>query len=155
MCPSNYNRSETIERDICEKIVIFLYSGYLLHLTTFLRSTIFRFRRVFSIQSSIICYSFSNSHELRGCKNGTDLLYYHAKYGGDRGSRAGCRTETVMFLFVTLWNDEVCDNGNAMKRCTFSKQLWFVVRFLLPTGFTITGLDRTYYAHHFIFSFTF
>ena len=22
-----------------------------------------------------------------------------------------------LFLFVTLWNDEVCDNGNAMKRC--------------------------------------
>jgi len=22
-------------------------------------------------------------------------------------------------LFVTLWNDEVCDNGNAMKRCNF------------------------------------
>ena len=23
------------------------------------------------------------------------------------------------FLFVAPWNDEVCDNGNAMKRCTF------------------------------------
>jgi len=29
-------------------------------------------------------------------------------------------------------------------------------RFLLPTGLlTITGLDRTYHAHHFIFSFAF
>jgi len=29
--------------------------------------------------------------------------------------------KSVMFFvfFVTLWNDEVCDNGNAMKRCTF------------------------------------
>jgi len=27
----------------------------------------------------------------------------------------GC---SVMF-FVTLWNDEVCDNGNAMKQCNF------------------------------------
>jgi len=25
--------------------------------------------------------------KVRGCKNGTDLLYHHAKYGGDRGSR--------------------------------------------------------------------
>jgi len=22
-------------------------------------------------------------------------------------------------FFVTLWNDEVCDNGNAMKQCNF------------------------------------
>jgi len=22
----------------------------------------------------------------------------------------------LFFLFVTLWNDEVCENGNAMKR---------------------------------------
>ena len=22
-------------------------------------------------------------------------------------------------LFVTLWNDEVCDNGNAMMQCNF------------------------------------
>ena len=31
-------------------------------------------------------------------QNGTDLLYHHAKYGGDRGSRAGCRWKSVMFL---------------------------------------------------------
>ena len=59
-----------------------------------------------------------------GCKNGTDLLYHHAKYGGDHGSRAGCRRKSVMFFFVclfliTLWNDEVCDNGNAMKQYKF------------------------------------
>ena len=60
------------------------------------------------------------------CKNGTDLLYHHAKYGGDCGSRVGCRRKSVMFFFlfclcVTLWNDEVCDNGNgnAMKQCYF------------------------------------
>ena len=34
----------------------------------------------------------------KSCKNGTDLLYHHAKYGGDRGSRAGCRRKSVMFL---------------------------------------------------------
>jgi len=43
-------------------------------------------------------------------------------YGGDRGSRAGCRPKSVMFfvcifLFVTLRNDEVCDNRNVMKQC--------------------------------------
>ena len=53
-----------------------------------------------------------------------DLLYHRAKYGGDRGSRAGCRRKSVMFqvclfFFVTLWNDEVCGNGNAMKQCDF------------------------------------
>ena len=65
--------------------------------------------------------------KVRGCKNGMDLLYHHAKYGGetgDRGSRAVCRRKSVMFFlfclfFVTLWNDEVCDNGNAMKQCNF------------------------------------
>jgi len=39
-------------------------------------------------------------------------------------SRAGCRRKSVMFFFVclfliTLWNDEVCDNGNAMKQYKF------------------------------------
>jgi len=27
--------------------------------------------------------------------NGTDFLYHHAKYGGDRGSHAGCRRKSV------------------------------------------------------------
>jgi len=25
----------------------------------------------------------------------------------------------LIFLFVTLWNYEVCDNGNAMNQCNF------------------------------------
>ena len=36
--------------------------------------------------------------KIRGCKNGTALLYHHAKYDGDRGSRAGCIDEKVSFL---------------------------------------------------------
>ena len=51
-----------------------------------------------------------------------DLLYQHAKYGGDRGLCAGCRPKSVMFLSVCLsrfCNDEVCDNGNTMKQCNF------------------------------------
>ena len=31
-----------------------------------------------------------------------DLLYHHAKYGGDRGSRAGCRRKIVMFSFLSV-----------------------------------------------------
>jgi len=37
--------------------------------------------------------------KVRGCKNGTDLLHHHAKYGGDRRSRAGCRRKSVMFFY--------------------------------------------------------
>jgi len=57
--------------------------------------------------------------------DGTKMVrpYHHAKYGGDRGSRAGWGRKRVMFfclfVFVTLWNDEVCDNGNAMKQYKF------------------------------------
>jgi len=36
--------------------------------------------------------------KVRGCQNYTDLLYHHAKYGGDRESRAGCRRKSVMFF---------------------------------------------------------
>jgi len=54
---------------------------------------------------------------------GRTSSYHHAKYGGARGSRASSRPKSVMFfvfvfnLFVTLLNDKVCDNGNAMKQC--------------------------------------
>ena len=40
------------------------------------------------------------SKKVRGCKNGTDLLYYSAEFGGDRRSDAGCRRKSVMFFFV-------------------------------------------------------
>jgi len=33
--------------------------------------------------------------KVRGCKNGTDLFNHHAMYGGDRGSRAGCRWKVM------------------------------------------------------------
>ena len=75
----------------------------------------------FSISHSPSGETTDRIKKVRGCKNWTDLLYHHAKYGGDRGSRAGCTRKSVMFfcLFfcfsVTLWNHEVCD-GNAMKQ---------------------------------------
>jgi len=63
------------------------------------------------------------SKKVRGrCRNSTDLLYHHAKYGGVHGLCAGCRRKSVVFFvcfFVVLWNDEVCDNGNAMMQCNF------------------------------------
>jgi len=40
------------------------------------------------------------SKKLAGCKNGMDILYHHAKYGGDRGSHAGCWHKSVIFLSV-------------------------------------------------------
>jgi len=48
-------------------------------------------------------------------------------YGGDRGSRAGCRRKSVMFLFFLILLvfmsrfgiTNVCDNGNAMSRVIF------------------------------------
>ena len=56
--------------------------------------------------------------KVRGYKNGMDLLCHHAENGGDRGSRAGCRPKSVIlfYLSVTLWNDKVCDNSNAIKQ---------------------------------------
>ena len=47
-----------------------------------------------------------------------DFLYHHAKYGGDRGSHAGCRPKSLMF-FILFVGHKVCDNGNAMKLCNF------------------------------------
>jgi len=61
-----------------------------------------------------------------------------------RASRASCRRKSVIFvclffLFVTLWSNEVCDNGNAMKQCNFQNIMVslhrerFVVVFLYST----------------------
>jgi len=43
---------------------------------------------------------WSDQKKLAGCKNGTDLLYHHAKYGGDCGSRAGWDEKVWCFLPV-------------------------------------------------------
>ena len=42
------------------------------------------------------------SKKLAKCKNGTDFLYHRAKYGGDCGSRAGCRPKSVTFSVFYL-----------------------------------------------------
>ena len=76
-----------------------------------------------NFQSPLAAKLLIGSKKLAGAKNGTGLLYHHAKNGGDCWSRAGCKRKRVMFFwfafFVTLWNYEVCDNGNAMKQCNF------------------------------------
>ena len=81
------------------------------------------FSHKFSMAPPLAAKLLIASKKVMGCKNGTDLLCHHAKYGGDHGSRAGWR-KCVMFFFVclfliTLWNDEVCDNGNAMMQYKF------------------------------------
>ena len=48
-----------------------------------------------NIQQLLAAKLWMRSKNVRGCKNGTDLLYHHAKYGGERGSRAGCIDEKV------------------------------------------------------------
>jgi len=60
-----------------------------------------------NFQSPLMAKLNIGSKKVRGMQNGTDLLYHHAKYGGDPGSRAGCRQKSVMFFlsvcfFVTL-----------------------------------------------------
>ena len=55
--------------------------------------------------------------QTRVTRNSTRRSLKLAKYGGDRGSRTGCRRKSVTFLslFVTLWNYEFCDNGVIFK----------------------------------------
>jgi len=35
--------------------------------------------------------------------DGHDELYHHAKFGGDRTTRAGCRCENVVFVFLFVF----------------------------------------------------
>jgi len=60
------------------------------------------------------------------CKTGTNLLYHHAEYSGIAGRAPAVDEKVWCFclsvfvrLFVTLWNYEVYDDGNAMKQCKF------------------------------------
>ena len=56
--------------------------------------------------------------KVRGCKNGTDRFYHHAKIVG-HAPAVDEKVRCFFCLCVTLWDYEVCDNGNAMKRCNF------------------------------------
>ena len=58
--------------------------------------------------------------KLERCKNGTDLLYHHAPYGGDRGSRADCRRKSVMFF---------CLSRFGMTKIVITETLWSGVIF--------------------------
>jgi len=74
-------------------------------------------------KSSVWCFAFSHTSTFElipavamaqpgamvtECKNGTDLFYHRAKYGGDRGSRAGCRRKSVMVLPAGLRVAQPC-----------------------------------------------
>ena len=59
-----------------------------------------------------------------GCKNGTDILYFLAKFGGDPPLRGGVRKKSweILFLFVTLWILNL-NTGLAHQRFSHSDKL--------------------------------
>ena len=50
---------------------------------------------------------------------------------------------SVCLFFVTLWNDEVCDNGHSMKQCNFQNNYGVVASvfnfFCGPPKFSLRG----------------
>jgi len=46
-----------------------------------------------------------------------------------------------VFLFVTLWNYEVCDNRKAMKQCNFQNSLVSLHRFVVVHLYSSLPLD--------------
>ena len=83
---------------------------------------------VFSHEFSIAPSGETTDHfkKSSGCKNGMDLLYHYAKYGGDRGSRAGCRRKSVMLL--------LCFLCHGFTRGKFLQKNYHFGRFLGPQG---------------------
>jgi len=63
-------------------------------------SAVGTFSHKFSIAHS--SETTNRNKKVRGCKNGTDLLYPQAKCSGEGGSHDGCRRKSVMFLFLTV-----------------------------------------------------
>jgi len=78
----------------------------------------------FSLKMSIVTSgeTIVRIKKSQGCKNGTVLLYHHAKHGGDRGSRAGCRRKSVIFLSVFL-------SRFGMTKFVITETLWSGVLF--------------------------
>jgi len=62
--------------------------------------------------------------KVKGCKNGTDLLYPHAKYGGNPGSRAGCRGKSVMFFCLSVFLSRFW-----MTKFVITETLWSSISF--------------------------
>jgi len=47
-------------------------------------------------------------------------------------------------VFVTLWNDEVCNNGNAMKQCNFQNNYGVIAytgRFIIVHLYSTISVD--------------
>ena len=61
------------------------------------------------------------SKKVKGCKNGTNFLYHRAKYGGDRGSRAGCRQKSMMFF---VWLSICFLSCFGMTKFVITETLW-------------------------------
>jgi len=56
-------------------------------------------KSAFSPLQEKLCVGSKNDWHVLNCH---DLLYQRAKFGGDRTTRAGCRSENWCFLYVTL-----------------------------------------------------
>ena len=52
------------------------------------------------------------------------------------------------FFFVTLWNYEVCGNGNAMKRCNFQNNYGKLMMSLHRGRFVVVHLYSTFSVNH-------
>ena len=63
--------------------------------------------------------------------DGHDELYHHAKFGEDRTTRAGCRCENVVFVFLF-----VCYRQDAAKQQTAGIRFTHrpKIRFFAPQG---------------------
>jgi len=69
--------------------------------------------------------------------DGHDELYQHAKFGEDRTTRAGCRCENVVFVFLPAG----CREAANCRYCFYSQAKNQVFR---PTGATrCTDLGQT------------
>ena len=69
--------------------------------------------------------------------DGYDELYHHAKFGEDRTTRAGCRCENVVFVFLLFFCHAPSPERRAFEGCIVRTRiaLPFIGRFR-------RGLDR-------------
>jgi len=80
--------------------------------------------------------------KVMGCTNGTDRLYRQAKYGGDRGSRAGCRRKSMIFFVCLSRFGIICPKGVYLLKRFLQNLAWekeSQVCILVP-NFTVVAL---------------
>ena len=69
--------------------------------------------------------------------DGHDELYYHAKFGEDRTTRASCRCENVVFVgfFLSLRGRRAVRSRVIYFEQVFCRRLWVVSKALVSTYF--------------------